>query len=428
MHTRSAVCRCLLLICSPFIAMGAKADNPDLDTAHAVNSLGLDLYREQIKTANGTGVLLSPYSIAVTLAMTYLGADGATKVEMQKVLNLPDDPAACGAAFQSLANQLAEVVTLSKKQVARLREDGGSATPIRSNIVNRLFVQHGFSLRPSFVERLHRYFDSDATELDFQRDPKQGRQVINEWVERQTHERIRGLLPPGQPEASTRLALVNAFYLRAAWAEEFPVSTTKPEEFHLTRAEGAPVTTMGIMEHLGYAKFEDYTVVTLPFLGNGLQFVLLIPDAIDGLANLERTLTPEALGNCTRLPRREVILHLPKFKLAPATLQLVRALESLGLRTAFDQPPGSANFEMMAPRRPDSYLYVGAIYHKAWLVLDEHGTEAAAATEATLATFGVEARSAQTPMEVRADRPFLFAIQHVQSGACLFLGRVTDPR
>jgi serpin B len=142
---------------------------------------------------------------------------------------------------------------------------------------------------------------------------------------------------------------------------------------------------------------------------------------------VERTLTSQTLQGFARLEPQEVILSLPKFRIEPPVMPLATSLKQLGMKTAFDEPRGSANFDRMAPRKPDDYLFIGAVLHKTFLALDEKGTEAAAATAVLMAP-GSAAAPKPKPIEVRVDRPFFFAIQHVPSGACLFLGRVTDPR
>ena len=430
MPTPLAVYRSISLFCAAALfALSALNTSAATEIAPAINSLGLGLYREQIKSADGSGVLLSPYSIATALAMTYAGADGATKEEMEKVLHLPGSQAACGVAFNSLATALAKAVSDSEKQVATMREHHGNATPVELSVANRLFVQPGYSFRSAFLDQLHGIFNSDLAELDFKHDEQQARQTINQWVADQTHDKIRDILPANQPVPSTQLVLINALYLRAGWADAFHESATQREPFHFIGKAAARVPTMRAQRRYGYAKCDGYSVVTLPYFGRQLQFVLLVPDEEEGLASLEKSLTPAALTDCARLKHREVILHLPKFKLEPATMPLASALQSLGLRTAFDQPQGSANFDRMAPRKPNDYLYIGDVFHKTWLTLDEHGTEAAAATAVAIVTFGgIYYGKEPPPIEVRADRPFMFAIQHMQSGTCLFLGRVMDPR
>lgn len=405
------------------LAAGTSAVTP------AVNKLGLDLYREQVKCANGQNVLLSPFSISTALAISYAGADGKTKEEMERVLHFPSDQVTSSAAFQTLEHSLADVVKRSEKWVAEQKEEGGDAAPIQLSSANRLFVQQGYPLRKEFTDHAARYFTSSLAELDFKHDPDRARGIINDWVAVQTHDRITQVMPPGQPTAKTRLALVNALYLKASWAEVFDEGSTKAEPFHLNRSQEVPVPTMLARRHFGYAKERGYCVVTVPYLTGRLQLVLLVPDKTDGLAALEEKLTEQKLTDCALLARRDVILHLPKFKLEPATLSLGKALQSLGLKTAFDLPEGSANFTRIAPRTPDGYLYLGEVFHKTWLSLDEHGTEAAAATVVLMSfAAGMPSKPPPPPIDVRVDRPFMFAIQHVDSGACLFLGRVTDPR
>jgi serpin B len=181
-------------------------------------------------------------------------------------------------------------------------------------------------------------------------------------------------------------------------------------------------------DHFGYAKRDGYTAVSLPYAGDDLQFLVLLPDETNGLRALESKLTGDTLASCAKLEKREVNLHLPRFKLQPPTMALAEKFEALGMKTAFDKPQGSANFDRIAPRKPDDYLYISQIFHKTFIAVDEKGTEAAAATAVAMMA-GTALRSPPPPpIEVKVDRPFVYAIQHVPSGVCLFLGRVTDPR
>jgi serpin B len=163
-------------------------------------------------------------------------------------------------------------------------------------------------------------------------------------------------------------------------------------------------------------------------VGSELQFLVLLPDDINGLRALESKLTGDTLAACARLDTRDVDLYLPKFKIEPPTIALAENFEALGMKTAFDKPQGSANFDKIAPRKPNDYLYISQIFHKTFIAVDEKGTEAAAATAVAMMA-GTALRSPPPPpIEVKVDRPFVYAIQHVPSGVCLFLGRVTDPR
>jgi len=153
----------------------------------------------------------------------------------------------------------------------------------------------------------------------------------------------------------------------------------------------------------------------------------IVPDEVNGLPALEAKLSADILAECAKLETQEVDLHLPKFKFEPPTIVLAEKFEALGMKMAFDQPRGSANFDRMAPRKPNDYLYISQVFHKTFIAVDENGTEAAAATAVAMmaATAQIER---PPPVEVKVDRPFIYAIQHVPTGVCLFLGRVTDPR
>jgi serpin B len=395
----------------------------------AVNQLGLDLLRAQASAGDRGNLLLSPYSIEAALAMAYTGAEGRTREEMRHVLHLPDDEAAVFSGFSALAKELGELQAASRRHAEQARKHGAAKEPIEIKIANRLFAQSGFAFRPAFTTALRERFSAQLEELDFVGAAEPARGAINAWVARETRDKIRELVPAGAIDASTRAVLANAIYLRAAWADAFKPHNTKSEPFWVGGKTRTEVPTMLQQRHYGYEQRNGYAALALPYTGGELQFVILLPDQRDGLADLERTVTPAILSGCSDLPRRDVILHLPKFKLEPPSLGLGGMLRGLGMTTAFDQPRGSADFDRMAPRKPDDYLYISEVFHRTWLALDENGTEAAAATAVVaLVALGVAHEPPLPPIEIRVDRPFLFAIQDVASGTCLFLGRLTDPR
>jgi len=245
-------------------------------------------------------------------------------------------------------------------------------------------------------------------------------------VAKQTRDRIRDLIP--QPlDVLTRLVLTNAIYLKAPWADEFNANATKPEPFHVRGKATVDVATMQQRAHFRYAKGDGFTAVAVPYSGGDLQFLILLPDKIDGVQAIEKKLSGAVLGDCAKMKESDVFLHLPKFKFEPPTIQLSEQLQALGMKSAFDVPQGSANFDRMAPRKPNSYLAISDVFHKTFIAVDEKGTEAAAATAVVMMELSARREMAE-PIEVKVDRPFVYAIQHVPSGACLFIGRVTDPR
>jgi serpin B len=393
----------------------------------AVNALGVDLYR--VQTSGETNLLLSPYSIQIALAMTYAGAAGDTRTEMQRVLHYPKDEAVLDGSFEALANELIDTATKSIESVKDAKESGnGPPTPIQFDLANRLFAQRGYDFRPAFLSTVKDHFHAPLEEMDYKTAPEKARETINHWVAEQTKDHIRDLIPSGGITKESRLTLVNALYLRAPWETEFYEKATQPDRFFVHGRDSVKVPMMVNKSACGYARRQGYQVVTRPYYGGTLQFVILLPDNPDGLAVLEKQLTPELLAGVAKLAAQDVVLHLPKFRIEPPTMALEGNFKALGMKTAFDDPRGSANFDRMAPRKPNDYLSISAIFHKTYLALDEKGTEAAAATAVAMKALAAMPGLRPPPPEVKVDHPFIFAIQHVPSGACLFLGRVTDPR
>jgi serpin B len=394
--------------------------------AQAVNALGLDLHRQMPKEGN---LCLSPYSIQSALAMTYLGASGATQEEMARVLHYPTDKKALGESFAALELALEVAREDSVKAVAEAKQNGGPSEALTLRVANRLFGQESYEFRPPFLAEAKHYFGAPLRPMNFSKDPAGATREINDWVAKQTENKIRDLIPDALPK-DTRLVLANALYFKAAWVSEFAKQATSPQPFHVSGGKPTvDVPTMQTTMKMRYFNGGGFQAVTLPYVGEKLHFLLIIPDNIDGLPAVEAKLTPELLLACSKAESRDVILHLPKFKITPPTLQLGDMLEKLGMTTAFDIPPGSANFDAMAPKRPEEYLYISKVFHKTFLELDEKGTEAAAATAVVMMrALAMMEPKRPKPIELKADRPFLFAIQHAESGACLFLGRVSDPR
>ncbi len=406
-------------------AMTHGATNFDL-AAKATNELGVDLHR-QLATGDDN-LCISPYSIEIALAMTFAGADGETRTQMARVLHFPNDggvPTSFSALQHSLEQMSAKTAELAKES----KKIGGPGEPITLNIANRLFAQRGYNFRQAFLSLVKQNYGAAFEPLDFAENPAAATQHINKWVADQTHDKIRDLIPADALNKLTRLVLANALYLKAPWADAFSDKTTQPEAFFVHGGGPVDVPMMRKRsQHFGYARRQGFTVVSVPYVGGDLQFVVLFPDDVNGLRTVESKLTADVLAECAKLQARDVDLHLPKFKLEPPTIALTETFQALGMKTAFDIPQGSANFDKIAPREPNDYLYISNIFHKTFIDVDEKGTEAAAATAVVMMMATGLAQPKPPPIEVKVDRPFVYAIQHVPSGVCLFLGRVTDPR
>jgi serpin B len=406
-------------------AMAHAATNFDL-AAEATNQLAVDLHR-QLATGN-ENLCVSPFSIESALGMTFAGADGETRTEMARVLHFPSDASRVATSFASLQHSLEEMTVKTAELVKKSKEFGGPSEPITLNIANCLFAQKDYDFRQDFLSLVKQNYGAAFEPLDFTANPAAAAQHINNWVADQTRDKIRDLIPADALNKLTRLVLANALYLKAPWADAFSEKTTQPESFHVRGGAPVNVPMMRKTARFGYAKREGFSAVSLPYVGDNLQFVVVLPDEVNGLHAVESKLTADVLAQCAKLEAQEVNLHLPKFKLEPPTTALAETLQALGMKSAFDIPQGSANFDKMAPRKPNDYLYISNVFHKTFIAVDEKGTEAAAATAVVMMRATAIARPKPPPIEVKVDRPFVYAIQHVPSGACLFLGRVTDPR
>jgi serpin B len=397
------------------ILVGATLAKPDSKPAvSAINALGVDLLHKEARSGN---TVFSPYSIQFALSMTFEGAAGGTREQMVKALHYSGNDMA--TSFATLNAQLLELADRSSR-------DARKGDAITLEIANRLYGQAGFPFRATFLDFLRKQHDAPLETLDFAKGPAAARK-INEWVATKTRNRIRDLIPADALGSFTRLVLVNAIYLKAPWEEAFGEKATKPQPFHLPGGKSVRAPTMFRQASFGYAKGEGFEAVAIPYVGGELQFLILLPTENEGLPALEGTLRTKLLTGFANLPAAEIALHLPKFKLEPPVIKLNATLQKLGMKSAFDIPPGSANFDGIAPAKGPDALFISDVFHKAFLEIDEKGTEAAAAT-AVVMKFRALPPPPKRPIEVRVDRPFLFAVQHIPSGACLFLGRVTDPR
>jgi serpin B len=397
---------------------------PSSAAAAAINTLGIDLLQKTGKP--NANVLFSPYSIQSALAMAFAGAEDATRDEMAEALHFPNVDADLHQSFSDLHKALNAAMEQSAAISQRAKQRGQTYDSITLTIANHLFGQTGFDFRLPFLALLKDNYDAPFEPMDFISDSAAATRQINGWVESQTRSRIRNLIPDGALDSLTRLVLVNAVYLKAPWAKKFEASETRPGQFRVNGGKGFEVPMMGQREKFQYGKGEGFSMLLLPYGSFQLVFLIILPDEMDGLASIEAKLSPNMNADSVNMESCDVTLRMPKFKIEPPMIPLGQTLQALGMKSAFDNPRGSANFERMAPRRPNDYLALSEVYHKTFLNLDEEGTEAAAAT--ALGAFLGAIRQPTKQVDVNVDRPFIFAIQHQPTGAILFLGHIADPR
>jgi serpin B len=395
---------------------------------YAVNAFGLDLYRRILPTLTAPNAALSPYSIQSALALTYTGARDTTRTEMARALSYPDSDAALRTGFAEIRTALADAAARSVPLAERASTPTRRIEPLTWQAANRLFGQADFPFRPEFVAQLRDGYAAPLEILDFVADPDAARLHINTWVADQTKQRILDLLPLRSLDRLTRLVLVNALHLKAPWTDPFELRNTTPQPFHLSPGNSRPVPTMSATRSLGYVTEEGMKVLSLDYLGGDLHFLVILPDEGQSPASIATRLTADHFARWSSLgvtDRRTVELFLPSFKIADATLDLTGNLRAT-MPTPFSK--FEANFDGIVPLtqiQPEN-IYISSVFHKAFVDVNEAGTEAAAAT-AVVITITTSATIGAPPV-IRIDRPFLFAIQHRATATCLFLGHVSDPR
>ncbi len=369
--------------------------------AAANNAFAFDLW-QAIRSRPGN-LTVSPASISLALGMTWAGARGETANAMAKALHLGDD---VGVEAGAMAAQLA-----AWNQPDR--------TAFELRVVDRLFGEKTVEFEKPYLDLVRDSFGAPLERVDFKGAFEPARERINDWVEEQTKDRIVDLLPAGSVDANTTLVLTNAVYFKGEWEHAFTTDATHPADFHVDGARAVQVPTMHRTGDIAYHGDDKLQAVELPYAGDELAMVVLLPRAKDGLAALERSLDEQSLADVLgKLSTREVALALPRLKLEMSESFTLRTpLEQLGMGIAFRD---DADFTGISTKIP---IKIDDVAHKTFVIVDEEGTEAAAATGVVMTT----ATSVAPPPEAfTADRPFLYLIRDVKTGAILFLGRVTD--
>jgi serpin B len=382
----------------------------DLATLVEGNSaFAFDLY--QALSGEEGNLFYSPYSISLALAMTYAGARGETEQQMADTLNFILSQDRLHPAFNSLDLKLA-----SRGEGAEGKDGEG----FRLNIVNAIWGQKDYEFLSGFLDLLAENYGAGLRVLDFINAPEESRITINDWVSDQTEGRIEDLIPQGLIDSLTRLVLTNAIYFNAAWQYPFPEDMTEDGLFYLLDGGEVTVPMMRQTESFGYAEGDGYQAVELPYdageLPAELSMVILLPQA-GNFEAFEASLDSQQVdGIIKSLEHRQVTLTMPKFEFE-SEFGLKETLSAMGMPIAFS---GSADFSGMTGNRD---LCITDVVHKAFVSVDEAGTEAAAATAVVMELTAVP----MEPIEVTIDHPFIFLIRDIETGAILFVGRVVNP-
>ncbi|XP_071798596.1 serpin B6-like [Asterias amurensis] len=376
--------------------------------AKAINIFASDLFQVLAQKGSSGNIFFSPMSISTALAMTYLGARGNTSSQMSQVLqfNALEEESKLHQSFAELSDLI-----------------NRADAPYTLKAANRLFGQKNYELLQAFRDETKKYYGAEMEMLDFVGDAEGSRTFINGWVEKQTESRIKDLLAEGSLDAMTRLVLVNAIYFKGDWAEKFQTSTTSEEKFHVTGSKEVSVPMMHQKKKFpcSHDPSAKCSIIELPYIKKEVSMFIVLPDEVEGLGGVLKELSHEKLEQWisqTRFsPPPEVILSLPKFTLQQDFV-LNDVLEAMGMTDPFDLH--QADFSGMTGGKD---LFISTVIHKAFLEVNEEGSEAAAATAVKMMFRCMPMR----PIVIKADHPFLVLIRDNKSEAILFMGQLCDP-
>uniref|UniRef100_T1IPU3 Serpin domain-containing protein n=1 Tax=Strigamia maritima TaxID=126957 RepID=T1IPU3_STRMM len=384
--------------------VGEKPDNYTLSQKGL--EFTLDLYK-QTAVGNTENIFVSPLSISVALAMTLAGARENTAKEMKDVLKLGasfSTDLEIHEAFQDIINSLL----------------GSQSSAIKLHIANRMYVHHAANILTDYKGTLEKHYNTSSNVVNFEADSEKIRLEINKWVEDQTQTKIKDLIAPGILNDLTRLVLVNAIYFKGNWHKQFDPEHTNADYFFLDANKAIMTDLMHLKSEFRFAEDDNLNckIIELPYVDEAFSMFVILPTRVDGLTNLEETLNVPDLNNLmSRMRKTKVILTLPKFKIE-ASLSLKDILSAMGMKDLF-----SARDADLSGITGQKDLFVSAVLHKAFLEVNEEGSEAAAATAVVMML-----RCAMTfDPEFRADHPFLVFIRDNRSGSIMFWGRVVNP-
>lgn len=395
------------VVCLALAAVGWAGPDERADVKTVVrenNQFAADLYGRLARQPGN--LFFSPYSISSALAMTYAGARGKTAEQMAHTLRfeLPADQTHAG--FRQLN--------------ADLR--GGANRPFELSVANALWAQKGYEFAPPFVQLIRKDYGGALQTVDFKTAPESACDTINRWVATETRDKIKDLIPPGAINPQTRLVLTNAIYFKSAWESEFAESATKPAPFTTGAGSKVQVPMMHAVRRTNYFENDSVQVLALPYQQNQLSLVAVLPKQAGGLAAVERDLSADRLAEWIgKAKQYEVDTFVPRYKIT-AEFMLKDVLAPMGMALAFSD---KADFSGMTTQEP---LQISQVIHKAFVDLNEKGTEAAAATAVTVKTLAMPLPQKLQRVTFRADHPFVFLIRENRTGSILFMGRLETPK
>ncbi|XP_022098741.1 leukocyte elastase inhibitor-like isoform X2 [Acanthaster planci] len=384
---------------------GTSSDtDTQLNLAEANNRFAFHLYQTLTEATASDNIVFSPMSISIAFGMTFLGARGNTANQMKEVLkfNLMEE-SRLHSSLSKLNSAIFDV----------------HATRYILRKANRLFGQKDLDLRHQFLHDVQKHYGSSMASLDFVEDSEGSRQFINSWVSQETEEKIVDVLPPGHVNEMTRLVLVNAIYFKADWISKFDASKTFDQDFYFSESEVIEVAMMHRKSKFNFAEDTSLRckIIELPYVGKKLSMVLILPEEINGLDTLLKHFSNEKLLHfLNNLSNVTVDLAIPKFSLEE-TVFMNDVLHTMGMQDLFRQD--KADLSGITGTKD---LFVSTVVHRAFLEVNEEGSEAAAATAVT-----ISARSISHTPEFIADHPFLFFIIDSKTKAIIFMGNYRKP-
>ena len=368
--------------------------------------VALNLFRKLLEEDESKNIFISPFSVSVALAMTYLGCGGNTASELARGLQVSDIPA--------------DVVHSTYSEILSLLFENQHDILLR--IANKMFADNSYTLLNTFTENILKYYHAQASLVNFHTDPEESRQDINNWVSENTSGKIPDLFPNGSITNLTRLVLVNAIYFKGNWLDKFNSENTRSDKFHVSSSNTIDVQLMyqkknfkyGVCRNLDYCQ-----AIELPYAGGSVSMFVLLPSKIDGLKQLEAEMEMKHLNEVEQVfeMRQQLTeLFLPRFKLSYEK-NMEKPLKGLGINDLFSESVAD-----LSGIDGTLMLYVSTVVHKAVIEVNEEGSEAAAATGVA-----VNVRCLPKTMYMKVDHPFLFFIRNNKTKSVLFLGRVINP-